>query len=172
MKKAILIIILVIGLIIWNRSSGPPAVGTQMGDAIPAQLMDSNGGNVSSESLKGKYIGLYFSAHWCPPCQVFTPELVKFRDANVNNNFEVVFISADFSEQEKQTYIRETGMKWLHVPGAAGPVHRELEKRFGISGYPTLVILAPDGRVVTHSGVNEIMIAPGIALKRWKATKS
>jgi len=22
-------------------------------------------------------LGLYFSAHWCPPCRAFTPELLK-----------------------------------------------------------------------------------------------
>lgn len=28
-------------------------------------------------SLKDKYLMLYFSAHWCPPCKAFTPILSK-----------------------------------------------------------------------------------------------
>lgn len=171
MKKAILIIIIAAGMIFWARSSRPLAVGTQMRTSIPSILEASNGDRVSADSLKGKYVGLYFSAHWCPPCQVFTPALVKFRDANVVNNFEVVFVSADYSEKEKQVYMRETGMKWLNVPGATGPEHRDLEERFRVTGYPTLIVIAPDGTVVTNSGVEEIMISPGTAMKRWQKMK-
>ena len=40
-------------------------------------------------------VGLYFSAHWCPPCQFFTPELVKYYEKlkAASKKFEVVFIS-------------------------------------------------------------------------------
>mmetsp|Transcript_119915 Transcript_119915/g.274753 ORF Transcript_119915/g.274753 Transcript_119915/m.274753 type:complete len:81 (-) Transcript_119915:67-309(-) len=34
-------------------------------------------GNVDTSSLDGKTIGLYFSAHWCPPCRGFTPKLTE-----------------------------------------------------------------------------------------------
>ena len=45
-------------------------------------LLNSKGKEVSKEVLAGKTIGLYFSAHWCPPCRGFTPKLVEFRDSN------------------------------------------------------------------------------------------
>ena len=33
---------------------------------------------VPTSSLAGtEVVGLYFSAHWCPPCRGFTPELAK-----------------------------------------------------------------------------------------------
>ena len=26
-------------------------------------------GDVEATALKGQFLGLYFSAHWCPPCR-------------------------------------------------------------------------------------------------------
>ncbi len=173
MKKAIPPILIILGVFLfWMKFNRDPARvirGVALGNAIPSQLVDSSGKAVLASSLQGKFVGVYFSAHWCPPCRVFTPALVKFRDANVENNFEVLFVSADQSEREKQQYIQETGMKWPSVPGASGPAHRDLEMRFHISGYPTLVILAPDGTVVTSSGRDDILISPSSALAKWKA---
>ncbi|KAJ1524214.1 hypothetical protein ONE63_010734 [Megalurothrips usitatus] len=42
-------------------------------------------------------IGVYFSAHWCPPCKAFTPQLVATYNAvrERGHNFEVVFVSSD-----------------------------------------------------------------------------
>ena len=34
-------------------------------------------------------IGLYFSAHWCPPCRNFTPKLSKFYE-EANKNGKVI----------------------------------------------------------------------------------
>jgi nucleoredoxin len=30
---------------------------------------------VGLDALRGKVVAFYFSAHWCPPCQHFTPLL-------------------------------------------------------------------------------------------------
>ena len=49
---------------------------------LPNELLDAGGQEVSIDELKGKYVGLYFSASWCGPCRTFTPKLKKFRDQN------------------------------------------------------------------------------------------
>ena len=56
----------------------PPTVWEAMGD----EFMSGDGEMVElsairGEAHEGKVIGLYFSAHWCPPCTTFTPLLVK-----------------------------------------------------------------------------------------------
>ena len=33
---------------------------------------------MTKADLEGKVIGIYFSAHWCPPCRGFTPKLVEW----------------------------------------------------------------------------------------------
>ena len=42
------------------------------------KLRNSGKKKVSVDALADKTGGIYFSAHWCPPCRTFTPELVKF----------------------------------------------------------------------------------------------
>ena len=49
-----------------------------------------------------KYVAFYYSAHWCPPCRAFTPELSKFYDKvkkKHGDDFELVFVSSDKNEK-------------------------------------------------------------------------
>ena len=46
-------------------------------------LVDGAGGVSSvADALAHDVIGLYFSAHWCPPCRGFTPKLVSVVSAH------------------------------------------------------------------------------------------
>ena len=64
------------------------------------QVITKDGQKQLSDILQGadlKYVGIYFSAHWCPPCKAFTPVLTDFYNS-VNKNgkiFEVIFVSSD-----------------------------------------------------------------------------
>ena len=61
-------------------------------------LLDGEGAELPrAAKLKGKQAALYFSAHWCPPCQRCTPELAE-TDKTIKavlDNFELVFVSGD-----------------------------------------------------------------------------
>jgi nucleoredoxin len=139
-----------------------------LGAILPAVLHDAEGKEVDPATLKGKTVALYFSAHWCPPCRAFTPSLVKFRDDNADKDFEIVFVSLDNSEGEKKTYINEMKMKWLTVPGAGSKEAQSLAQKFQVRGIPALIVLRPDGSVVTENGREDVMIAPDKALAQWK----
>ncbi|CAF4876620.1 unnamed protein product, partial [Rotaria sp. Silwood1] len=61
--------------------------------------------NLNDEKYKGKVIGLYFSAHWCPPCRGFTPILIDFyKKHSEDKNFEIIFISSDNDEESFNDY--------------------------------------------------------------------
>ena len=74
-------------------------------------------GSTDNSTLKtAKLIGVYFSAHWCPPCRNFTPVLAKFYD-DVNKNghvFEVIFSSSDQDEKSFKEYLNT--MPWIALP--------------------------------------------------------
>jgi thiol-disulfide isomerase/thioredoxin len=51
----------------------------------------------TAEALAGaRAVGIYFSAHWCPPCRAFTPQFARLHAAALKQQgLEVVFASAD-----------------------------------------------------------------------------
>lgn len=141
-------------------------------DILPDKLLDAKGKKIEASSLEGKTIGLYFSAHWCPPCRAFTPTLVEFRNRHVEDDFEVVFVSFDRSNTDKQNYIRKTGMEWPSIKGAGNRATNQLAERFDVPGFPTLVILDPSGKIVTLEGISDVIHSPETALENWKGEES
>ncbi|XP_069981880.1 tryparedoxin [Penaeus vannamei] len=78
-------------------------------------------GPVSLNDISGtdRVIALYFSAHWCPPCRGFTPQLVAFYKhlkENTKHQLEVILVSSDQDEASFQDYFSD--MPWLALPFA------------------------------------------------------
>lgn len=132
---------------------------------LPNQLVskDDAGKHVkvsTRDAIKDKYIGLYFSAHWCPPCRNFTPVLAQaYSDLQKKDvSFEVVFVSADQNEDEWKEYFGD--MPWLALPFDAGSDKQRLQRHFKVTGLPTLVMVGPDGQVVSHNARSKVLSAP------------
>ena len=45
-------------------------------DYLPEEFEGKNGKVKLSEIKESPLIGIYFSAHWCPPCKGFTPIII------------------------------------------------------------------------------------------------
>lgn len=132
------------------------------------ELRTASGKKVSVDTLAGKTVGLYFSAHWCGPCRRFTPKLVEFYNELKKNNkpFEIVFISSDRSEDGMEEYMKEMDMPWLALP--YGDEHKViLSTEFGVKTIPTLVILSPTGFAVTEQGVSVVSQQGTNAFENW-----
>ncbi|GAB4822764.1 hypothetical protein N2152v2_009810 [Parachlorella kessleri] len=123
---------------------------------------DGSGGVKQSPSsdLNGKVVGIYFSAHWCPPCRQFTPLLVQTYNKlrAEGKEFEVVFVSSDKSLPQFQEYFGQ--MPWRAVPFDDVGTRRRLSQQFSVMGIPTLAIVAPDGRILTANGRAAVMRDP------------
>ena len=113
------------------------------------QLAGKGGADVATSSINSAYIGIYFSAHWCPPCRGFTPQLADFYKAHAKSkDLEIVFASSDRDEAAFNEYFGE--MPWLALPYADRATKEKLSKKYKVSGIPTLVILdAKTGEVIT-----------------------
>ncbi|KAI6196248.1 Thioredoxin domain-containing protein [Aphelenchoides besseyi] len=127
-------------------------------------LKRNNGSDAKADDLKGKVVAFYFSAHWCPPCRLFTP--VNKDDAN---DFEIVFFSFDRSDEDALAYLKESHGNWLYLLPQEKIVE-DLGEKFGVEGIPALIVLKPDGSVITNDGRAEVQGAPAKeVLAKWKA---
>ena len=130
------------------------------------ELVDSQEKPVDVSTIEKKFLGIYFSAYWCPPCRAFTPKLIDFRNQN-KENFEVVFVSSDGSKEEQFQYIKEAQMPWLTLPQDSTKTI-ELSEKFEVEGIPTLIIISPDGKTLTKNGRADVMQNPNSAISTWK----
>jgi len=108
-----------------------------------------------------KTIGLYFSAHWCPPCRGFTPQFASFYRERQNahpGTFEVIFISSDRDEAAYKDYLGE--MPWLSLPFTETKAKTELDDIYGAGGIPHLVLIDHEGNVVSKKGRSGVVSAP------------
>ena len=137
--------------------------------AAKGNLVRLQNGNLVScydEELAPKQIyGLYFSAHWCPPCRKFTPQLVAYYNqiAHDHPEFEIIFVSADKSAEDMATYMRESGMPWPAIEYSKLANVPALQKYVG-RGIPDLVIVDASGKVLADSFVGGKYVGPGRVL--------
>merc|ERR1712093_773891 len=71
---------------------------------------------------------------------------------------EIVFVSSDRDQASFEEYAKE--MPWLALPYNKRDEKDALSKAFGVSGIPSLVVLNPDGTVVTTDGRGQVTKDP------------
>ncbi|CAM6032104.1 unnamed protein product, partial [Sphagnum compactum] len=106
-------------------------------------MLTKEGLQPTEDVLRGKkLIGIYFSAHWCPPCRGFTPLLVEFfsdlKDYD-DSALEIVFVSSDSDQGSFDEYWGS--MNFAALPFDARTIKEQLAKKYGVRGIPTFIIL-------------------------------
>ena len=135
--------------------SGVPS-GDKIYGFLPSNLalLGPNGGKTEAGTLTTvRVLGLYFSAHWCPPCRGFTPKLVEayHKIKGAGNAFEIVFVSSDKSEKEFTDYF--STMPWLAMPYALRDLKAGLSQMFDVRGIPALILLdGATGKLISKDG--------------------
>mmetsp|Transcript_35320 Transcript_35320/g.40806 ORF Transcript_35320/g.40806 Transcript_35320/m.40806 type:complete len:113 (+) Transcript_35320:1-339(+) len=102
-----------------------------------------------------EFIGIYFCAHWCPPCRGFTNVLKEVYD-RINEEeklLEIIFVSYDGNEAAFERNFSE--MPWLAL-NYTDSRNKLYKQQFGVTGIPTLVILNKSGEVVTYTGRDDV----------------
>jgi peroxiredoxin len=134
---------------------GSDATGS---DAAPAEYVDFTLPNLEGEPIRladsrGKIVIIDFWATWCPPCIFQVPELNAFWEAHqAAGEVMVIGVAVDVEGAEVvRPWAEEHSIRYPLVIG-----DEDVARKFGAMGFPTLVILRPDGSVDSrHVGLVE-----------------
>ena len=92
----------------------------QTGDDLIDQLGDSlkfgkeAGEEKATREAVGdsQFVGVYFGAHWAPPCRKFTASLAKVYE-DISDKLQIVFCSSDGDEDHFKRNFND--MKWYAI---------------------------------------------------------
>lgn len=102
---------------------------------------------------------LYYSAHWCPPCQKFTPKLVDFYKKHKDKyNFEIIFISSDGSTGKMKQYMKKAKMPWFAIDYKK--IKKSGVRKYEGRGIPCLVLFDQKGKQISHSYKGKKYLGP------------
>ena len=115
-------------------------------ELIPEKL-NGKDGEVKFSPKDTPFFGLYFSAHWCPPCRNFTPKLINFYEVanKTQKQIEIIFVTSDKSEAEFNEYFGS--MPWLSIPFKDEAINN-LKESFEIMGIPTFLVFNSEGKLI------------------------
>lgn len=95
-----------------------------------------------SENVGKKIIVLNFFATWCDPCKDEMPELNRYFDEHSSQSFLLVAIDANEKRDLVGQYIKD-----MKLDFRAGIDDGSIEKQYGVSAFPTTVLVGVDGKV-------------------------
>jgi thiol-disulfide isomerase/thioredoxin len=127
-----------------------PAPDPAIGEAAP-KLIGNNfaGAPVTLGGASGKPQIVTFFAHWCPHCQREVPIIVRLERQGVLEGIELGGVSTGTSKDAPNYPPSD----WLERVGWPAPVlvdtaNQTAAKAYGLSGYPFLVFVDAEGKVV------------------------
>jgi thiol-disulfide isomerase/thioredoxin len=90
---------------------------------------------------RGKYLLLNFWGEWCSGCRTEIPALKRVTKNISKSKLQIVsFVYSNSLEQSKKL-IKDSSITWPQIP-----CPEELGERYNISGYPTNILISPNGR--------------------------
>ncbi|KPA78780.1 tryparedoxin-like protein [Leptomonas pyrrhocoris] len=145
---------------------------TSLFGARAVELLRRDGTAAAADALTGKrYVLLYFSAHWCPPCRSFTPILKDFYERHgQDKNFEIVFVSRDNSAAEMQSYFQHAHGDWLAMSYRdAHTIGDDWAQQHGLYAIPSLVVMenTEQHNLITVYGRDMVLRDPAALQFPW-----
>lgn len=124
-----------------NESAKNVEVGKMAPDFT---LKDLDGKDLTLSSLRGKYLVLDFWGSWCGWCIKGFPEMKNYYQKHAGK-FEILGIDCNDTQDKWKAAVQKNELPWKHV---YCPSSADVLKNYAISGFPTKIIIDPEGHIV------------------------
>ncbi|RVE75617.1 hypothetical protein OJAV_G00000480 [Oryzias javanicus] len=112
--------------------------------------------------LENRIILLFFASVDCGKCQKFVPVLNHFFKRLKDPAYieypkllALIYVSLDQSEEQQERFLKEMHKKILFLP-FDDPYRKELQSLFKVKDIPSVVVLRPDGSILSPNAVHDI----------------
>lgn len=127
-KLSFAIALAVIGLALGQHSQTTVAA-----DAKDAWLTDYAKAQAQAKEQKKAILMDFTGSDWCPPCKQLHKTVLTSSEFKKMAEQKLVLVEVDFPENKKQSE-------------ALKKANAELEKKFKVDGYPTIVVVDASGK--------------------------
>ena len=119
------------------------------GDIFPrdAEWLNTSG-PIRLKDLKGKFVILDFWTYCCINCIHILPELKKLEQKYPNELVVIGVHSAKFDEEKDSENIAAAILRYEIEHPVVNDAEHELWKKIGVSSWPTIVLIDPEGNLV------------------------
>lgn len=131
-----------------------PVTGPKIGDVAPALLgKDRDGKVVDLAQLRGKVVVISFWASWCSYCRKELPALNEIQSRAGDEFLKIVAVNV---KDETDAYRAMTRQMRDYRLTLTRDRNGSIAEGYGVTAYPNLWIIDPDGRVASrHTGYGD-----------------
>ena len=123
---------------------------------ITGTLLDGN--PFDQATLKGKVVLVDFWATWCGPCLAELPNVLENYKKYHEKRFEVIGISLDEDRDALEKFVKDQEIPWpilFEDEGESKGWGNPMAAKYGIMGIPTVILVGPEGTVVSLNARGE-----------------
>lgn len=124
--------------------------------ALQFEKKELDGSTVSLNALQGKYVLIDFWGSWCKPCRIGHPHMKELYAKYKEKGLEIIGVAQetgqDLSKNETawKNAIAQDGINWVHILNNEVNATYDVVKMYGVSAFPTKVLLDKDGVVIAR----------------------
>lgn len=119
------------------------------GNPFPLATLTMSGEDFNIESLRGKYVLIYFWSSTTKACEQEHPYMLSVYTKYKERGFEIVGIGLDEKKDSAQSFLKKLETPWINLWDSRKNGVSKVMETFGVSAIPTSFLLDKEGKVIT-----------------------